>query len=227
MTVTEFTPLASALGGALIGIAAVMLIALNGRIAGISGIVGRLLPPYASTDPMGAACFVRPRRFTLSLSGRDGGPVRADGLRQAGPDGDCGTAGRLRRGLWRRLHQRTWGVRDRAIVAALDRGNGDLHGDGLRHGLRHASRGRRLSHAPSGQPPRRRDLRARAADLGMADPAKVQNFLDLAGAFDPSLIFVRARSRLPSSATGWCCGGRSPFSPSGFIFRHRTSSTDG
>src|SRR3989337_2379518 len=28
--------------------------------------------------------------------------------------------------------------------------------------------------------------------LGMANPAKVQNFLDLAGAFDPSLIFVMA-----------------------------------
>ena len=27
---------------------------------------------------------------------------------------------------------------------------------------------------------------------GMADPAKVQNFLDLAGSFDPSLIFVMA-----------------------------------
>ena len=27
---------------------------------------------------------------------------------------------------------------------------------------------------------------------GMANPAKVQNFLDLAGAFDPSLIFVMA-----------------------------------
>ncbi len=51
MTVTEFTPLASTLGGALIGVAAVMLMALNGRIAGISGIVGRLLPPYAGADP--------------------------------------------------------------------------------------------------------------------------------------------------------------------------------
>ena len=58
MTVTEFTPLASAFGGALIGIAAVMLMALNGRIAGISGIVGRLLPPYAGTDPIGAGCIV-------------------------------------------------------------------------------------------------------------------------------------------------------------------------
>jgi uncharacterized membrane protein YedE/YeeE len=27
-------------------------------------------------------------------------------------------------------------------------------------------------------------------DLCMANPAKVQNFLDLAGSFDPSLIFV-------------------------------------
>jgi uncharacterized membrane protein YedE/YeeE len=58
MTVTEFTPLASSLGGALIGVAAVMLLALNGRIAGISGIVGRLLPPYAGADPIGAACIV-------------------------------------------------------------------------------------------------------------------------------------------------------------------------
>jgi uncharacterized membrane protein YedE/YeeE len=58
MTVSEFTPLASTLGGALIGISAVMLLALNGRIAGISGIVGRLLPPYAGADALGAACFL-------------------------------------------------------------------------------------------------------------------------------------------------------------------------
>ena len=58
MTVTEFTPVASALGGALIGIAAVMLMVLNGRVAGISGIVGRLFPPYEGADPVGAACIV-------------------------------------------------------------------------------------------------------------------------------------------------------------------------
>lgn len=58
MAVTEFTPLASTLGGALIGFAAVALLALNGRIAGISGIVGRLLPPYAGADPLGAAFFL-------------------------------------------------------------------------------------------------------------------------------------------------------------------------
>jgi uncharacterized membrane protein YedE/YeeE len=42
---THFTPWASAAGGVLIGLAAAMLVRLNGRIAGISGIVGGLLRP--------------------------------------------------------------------------------------------------------------------------------------------------------------------------------------
>ena len=42
---TTFTPFLSLAGGALIGLAAVMLMAFNGRIAGVSGIVSRLLPP--------------------------------------------------------------------------------------------------------------------------------------------------------------------------------------
>ena len=40
-----FTPLPSAIGGALIGLAAAVLWLGNGRIAGISGIFGQLLPP--------------------------------------------------------------------------------------------------------------------------------------------------------------------------------------
>jgi len=58
MAATEFTPLASLLGGALIGASAVMLMASNGRIAGISGIVSRLLPPYADGDFAGRLAFV-------------------------------------------------------------------------------------------------------------------------------------------------------------------------
>ena len=42
---TEFTPFTSLLGGGLIGLSAVMLLATHGRIAGISGIVSRILPP--------------------------------------------------------------------------------------------------------------------------------------------------------------------------------------
>ena len=44
----HFTPWASASGGVLIGLAAAMLVLLNGRIAGISGIVGGLLAPRRS-----------------------------------------------------------------------------------------------------------------------------------------------------------------------------------
>lgn len=40
---TEFTPFASLIGGALIGLSAIILMASNGRIAGISGITSRLL----------------------------------------------------------------------------------------------------------------------------------------------------------------------------------------
>jgi uncharacterized protein len=59
MTVTQFTPLASTIGGVLIGLAAVLLILFQGRIAGISGILGRLLPPFAeNTDLRGALAFV-------------------------------------------------------------------------------------------------------------------------------------------------------------------------
>lgn len=44
---TNFTPVASLLGGFLIGMAAAALLLLNGRILGVSGIVGGLLQPRA------------------------------------------------------------------------------------------------------------------------------------------------------------------------------------
>ena len=40
-----FTPYASLAGGVIIGVAAAMFVLLNGRIAGISGILGGLLKP--------------------------------------------------------------------------------------------------------------------------------------------------------------------------------------
>ena len=42
---SSFTPAAALAGGILIGVAAAMLVLFNGRIAGISGIVGGLLQP--------------------------------------------------------------------------------------------------------------------------------------------------------------------------------------
>ncbi|KKB79733.1 hypothetical protein VW35_04280 [Devosia soli] len=44
----SFTPLTAAIGGALIGLASAILWLGNGRIAGISGIFGQLLPPAQS-----------------------------------------------------------------------------------------------------------------------------------------------------------------------------------
>ena len=42
---SHFTPWASLAGGLLIGVAAAMLVLLNGRVAGVSGILGGLLWP--------------------------------------------------------------------------------------------------------------------------------------------------------------------------------------
>lgn len=55
---TEFTPLASSVGGALIGVSAVLLLYSNGRIAGISGIVRRLIVPSAGSRPEQAQAFI-------------------------------------------------------------------------------------------------------------------------------------------------------------------------
>lgn len=68
---TEFTPIASFAGGMLVGAAAVMLMAFNGRIAGISGILVRLLPPYednALTDRIGfvAGLIAAPLVYSLA-----------------------------------------------------------------------------------------------------------------------------------------------------------------
>jgi len=46
------------LGGGMIGLAAVLLMAVKGRIAGISGIVVRLFPPYGDGEWGGRAAFV-------------------------------------------------------------------------------------------------------------------------------------------------------------------------
>jgi uncharacterized protein len=54
---TEFTPYLSLVGGALIGVAAVMLMAFQGRVAGLSGILaGAVLP--SSPDRGWRAAFL-------------------------------------------------------------------------------------------------------------------------------------------------------------------------
>ena len=47
----DFTPFASLLGGILIGLAAVILMEFNGRIAGMTAMLGGVLAPKAPDSP--------------------------------------------------------------------------------------------------------------------------------------------------------------------------------
>ena len=58
MTPTEFTPFASLTGGAMIGLSAVLLLALLGRIAGVSGIAVRMFPPFLEKGIRGRVAFI-------------------------------------------------------------------------------------------------------------------------------------------------------------------------
>jgi uncharacterized membrane protein YedE/YeeE len=49
--ITEFTPYASLLGGILIGLGAVILMAFNGRIAGMTAMLGGVLEPKSPDSP--------------------------------------------------------------------------------------------------------------------------------------------------------------------------------
>lgn len=55
---TEFTPWLSLLGGCLIGVSAVLLMAFHGRIAGMTGILTGLLPPISNDWAWRAAFLI-------------------------------------------------------------------------------------------------------------------------------------------------------------------------
>lgn len=56
--ITEFTPYLSLGGGVLIGISAILLMAMHGRIAGMTGILSGILPPFSSDWGWRAAFIV-------------------------------------------------------------------------------------------------------------------------------------------------------------------------
>lgn len=67
---TEFTPLMSLAGGILIGLSATLLMALHGRIAGMTGILAGVIPPMTGDWPWRAAflagAIVGPLFYILS-----------------------------------------------------------------------------------------------------------------------------------------------------------------
>ena len=54
----SFTPLASLAGGVLIGVAALLLMLMHGRVMGISGILGGIVMPADRSDVSWRVLFV-------------------------------------------------------------------------------------------------------------------------------------------------------------------------
>ena len=135
----NFTPLSGLIGGALIGLAAAMLMLLSGRLAGVSGILG------------GAAHIQRRSRLAPCLHRgadrrrRGRSPVRgavARAPRLVKPGGVCGRgpSGRLRQpdGQW--LYLRSRRLRLCPALDAFDHGHRGVHGGRGRNGGAGASR---------------------------------------------------------------------------------------
>src|SRR5260221_9510418 len=85
----HFTPVASLVGGIFIGLSSAVLLLCNGKIAGISGIIGGLLSP-AKHDTLWRFLFVvgllsggvffpvfSPQSFAIEISRSSGAPILA------------------------------------------------------------------------------------------------------------------------------------------------------
>ena len=84
---TEFTPFQSLIGGVLIGLSAVLLMALHGRVAGMTGILTGIIPPAASDWSWRAA-------FLAGANGLDAAATSLTGIARgaAPPFGTSGSA---------------------------------------------------------------------------------------------------------------------------------------
>jgi len=72
---TEFTPISAAVGGLLIGLAVAALLLLNGRVAGISGILGRALWPSEGEGRRWRIAFVLGLPLGAALVSAATGPL--------------------------------------------------------------------------------------------------------------------------------------------------------
>jgi hypothetical protein len=122
---SNFTPWSSLAGGIVLGVASALFVLMNGRILGISGIIGGLVKRRPGDSGWRIA-------FVLGLLA-----APAAWSLFAPP-----AAARIDAGwhaLWRRLYQRSRRVRAVAPFTAFARSNHRLHGRRLRHGLRRPS----------------------------------------------------------------------------------------
>ena len=137
----HFTPFSALAGGALIGLAAALLILGLGRVMGAAGIVGGALEVHDAEAPWRWSLIVGLVLSPLIARALWGvaAPVFAAPLAGAGR---LRPAGRLRRAARLGLHQRPRRLRPGAPVAALVRRDRNLHGDGVRDRLRRPPRRR-------------------------------------------------------------------------------------
>ena len=203
----NFTPISAAIGGALIGLSAVLLLLLDRPDRRHQRYLRR------PADPARRGQGLAHRLHRRAHSGAH--PRRPDRLRHGAAQMPAswtvivaaGAPGRLRHPAGRRLHLRARHLRHRAAVAALDRRHHRLHGDRGRHRRGHPSRVGRLSHVDHRSLVVRPHLRRGPADLRHGQPTKVLGFLDIFGAWDPSLAVVMAAA-LAVSVPGFMLADR-------------------
>jgi uncharacterized protein len=187
---TDPNTLGGLIGGALIGLAAVLLLALNGRIAGISGILGGLITSTGRGDRFWRCAFIFGLLAGAGLYALICGGLPT-GTSSTRPDAvGCRFARRRGNTTGLRLHFGPRRLRSSAPFAALAAGNYDFYGRRRAHRLFDASH----------------ILMAQIAvafavgiifALGLAvsemiNPARVIGFLDVAGRWDPTLLLVMA-----------------------------------
>ena len=127
---TDFTPLTSLLGGALIGISAVILLASHGRIAGISGIVSCLLPPSIDRPwLMQGIIFLAGLLFAAPLWTVASGAVPLQLVfRKCAPNDYCRPSGWIRFCLGEWLHKWARGMRHLTWFSTVNRSHRYLYG---------------------------------------------------------------------------------------------------
>ena len=143
---TAFTPLQSLGGGALIGAAAVLLMAGLGRIMGATGVLAGVLQRPGSADWSWRAALLLgmicgPAVF-MALTGQMPQitvPVSLPMLIVGGFIVGVGVTFALG------LHLGPWCLRHGPAEPALDRGDADLHGNHRDHGLCDPPRNRRMN----------------------------------------------------------------------------------